>query len=283
MALTLEQVRNRSASRLVGLHPVVLSGAQALIDLSYAAGVPIVITQGLRTIAEQDALYAQGRTRPGSIVTNAKGGYSNHNFGVAIDFALLLPDGKNVSWDTLRDGDKDSLPDWSEVVDIAKSLGFAWGGDWRSFKDMPHFELTFGLTTSQYRAGARPSASVVNAALAKINRAREESEQMSAEDKKRLSTLESAVAQLANSRDVLKDQALQQAQEIKDLRQLVVTLTNDTPPVWAIDAIKALANTPSVLNGKPVIDTPNKATYTEARLITILHRLGLTARQEGGK
>lgn len=170
MTLTLDYVKAKSSSRLSGLHPVVRQATERLIERSFAAGVPILITQGLRTIAEQDALYAQGRTKPGNIVTNARGGYSNHNFGVAIDFALLLPDGRSVSWNTLRDGDKDSLPDWSEVVDIAKALGFEWGGDWRSFKDMPHLEMTFGLSTAQYRAGKQPSEIAMAKALAVINK-----------------------------------------------------------------------------------------------------------------
>lgn len=170
MTLTLDYVKGKSAARLSGLHPVVRQATERLIERSFAAGVPILITQGLRTIAEQDALYAQGRSKPGKIVTNARGGYSNHNFGVAVDFCLLLPDGKSVSWDTLRDGDKDSLPDWSEVVDIAKSLGFEWGGDWRSFKDMPHFEMCFGLTTAQYRAGHQPTETAMAKAIAVIIR-----------------------------------------------------------------------------------------------------------------
>lgn len=60
-------------------------------------------------------------------------------------------------------------------------------------------------------------------------------------------------------------------------------LTDTSPPVWAEDALQAFANTPSVLNGSPVMDTPHKATYTEARLITILYRLGLAAMQNGGE
>ena len=159
--LTLEQVRSKSAARLVGLHPVVRLATEKLIELSFAAGVPIVITQGVRTIAEQDALYAQGRTKPGAIVTNARGGYSNHNYGVAVDFALLLPDGRSVSWDMKRDGDGDRSADWLEVVQTAKRLGFSWGGDWTSFKDYPHFEMTFGLSTANYRAGKRPSDAAV--------------------------------------------------------------------------------------------------------------------------
>ncbi|MNV52067.1 Peptidoglycan L-alanyl-D-glutamate endopeptidase CwlK precursor [compost metagenome] len=157
----------------MGLHPIVGQATVKLIERCYARGVPIVITQGLRTIAEQSKLYAQGRTTPGPIVTNAKGGYSNHNFGMAIDFALLLQDGRNVSWETLRDGDKDSLPDWSEVVDEAKKLGFMWGGDWRSFKDLPHLEMTFGLTTAQLRAGRKPPQASMDAVLAAIRKGSE--------------------------------------------------------------------------------------------------------------
>lgn len=172
MALTIEQVKAKSAARLSGLQPVVRQAAERLIERCYARGVPILITQGLRTIAEQDALYAQGRSKPGQIVTQARGGYSNHNFGVAIDFALLMPDG-SVSWLVGKD--------WMLVVDIAKSFGFEWGGDWKTFKDYPHFEMTFGLTTAQYRSGQRPTETAMAKALAKINR--EDDETMTAAER----------------------------------------------------------------------------------------------------
>ncbi|MGG4188043.1 M15 family metallopeptidase [Paenibacillus peoriae] len=106
-------------------------------------------------MAEQNELYAQGRTKPGPKVTNAKGGTSYHNFGVAVDFALLLPDGRSVSWDTKLDGNADRKAGWIQVVDIAKDLGFEWGGDWKTFTDLPHFQMVFGLSTAQYRAGKR--------------------------------------------------------------------------------------------------------------------------------
>lgn len=156
MALTLDQVKLKSEAKLAGLQPVIAAGMVALITGCYNRGVYIIITQGFRTYPEQDNLYAKGRTTKQlaavglshvtaqpkeDVVTNARGGYSNHNFGWAFDFALLLPDGRTVSWDTLRDGDKDSLPDWSEVVEVAKKLGFEWGGDWRTFKDMPHLQM----------------------------------------------------------------------------------------------------------------------------------------------
>lgn len=167
--LTLDQVKDKSAARLNGLHPVLVASAKALITRSYVKGVSIVITQGLRTIAEQNALYAQGRSKPGPIVTNAKGGTSYHNYGLAFDFALLLPNGTTISWDMNRDGDKDKVADWREVVGEAKELGLEWGGDWTSFKDYSHLQMTFGLTIDQLRAGKRPTVQQVNEALSRIN------------------------------------------------------------------------------------------------------------------
>ncbi|MEK3747845.1 M15 family metallopeptidase [Paenibacillus sp. FSL E2-8871] len=193
MSLTLDQVKSKSATRLIGLNPVVMAAITVLIERCYARGVPILITQGLRTIAEQEALYAQGRTKLGSIVTNAKGGTSYHNFGLAIDFALLLPDGKQVSWDLKRDGDSDKVADWTEVVQEAKALGFEWGGDFVSIKDAPHFQMTFGLTTSQLRAGAKPSEIAMAKAATIIDRLKEEVK----EDMSRIAELEAIVAKQA--------------------------------------------------------------------------------------
>ncbi|AIQ70404.1 M15 family metallopeptidase [Paenibacillus graminis] len=167
--LTLDQVNSKSAARLGGLHPALLAAANVLIQRCYVRGIPIVITQGLRTIAEQNALYALGRTKKGAIVTNARGGSSFHNYGLAIDFALLLPDGRNISWDMSRDGDGDKLADWQEVVQEAKKLGLEWGGDWTSFKDYSHFQMAFGLTIQELKAGRRPAADQVKKALKRIN------------------------------------------------------------------------------------------------------------------
>ena len=112
----------------------------------------------LRTFAEQDALYAQGRTRlfdaNGNrlgVVTKAKGGQSIHNYGLALDI-VLIKDNKTASWEDNVDFDKDGKADWMEVVDILKANGWSWGGDWKSFKDKPHFEKTFGYTWQQLLA-----------------------------------------------------------------------------------------------------------------------------------
>lgn len=100
-------------------------------------------THTLRTFKEQDEIYAQGRTKPGKIVSNAKSGRSWHNYGMAIDIVLLV--GGGVSWDISTDFDGDGRADWIEVVQVFKEHGWEWGGDWQ-FKDYPHFQKTFGQT-----------------------------------------------------------------------------------------------------------------------------------------
>lgn len=168
MTLTLDYIMSKSAARLAGLLPVVRTATERLIQRSFAIGIPIVITQGLRTIAEQDALYAQGRSKPGKVVTRARGGYSYHNFGMAVDYALLMPDGRSVSWDTKVDGNRDKRADWIQVAEIGKELGFTWGGDWTSFPDYPHLQMDFGLSTAQYRAGQRPTQAQINNAMERL-------------------------------------------------------------------------------------------------------------------
>jgi len=98
----------------------------------------------LRTFKEQDALYAQGRTVKGKIVTNAKGGLSMHNYGLALDIVLIMNDG-SASWDIKGDFDGDRKSDWMEIVTIFKQYGWEWGGDWK-FTDYPHFQKSFGRT-----------------------------------------------------------------------------------------------------------------------------------------
>ncbi|OMD85626.1 peptidase M15 [Paenibacillus odorifer] len=273
--LTLDQVKSKSSKRLVGLHPVVLAAATVLIERCYARGVPIVITQGLRTIAEQDALYAQGRTKSGSIVTNAKGGYSYHNFGLAVDFALLLPNGSSVSWDMNRDYNGNNIKDWIEVVEEAKKLGFDWGGDWTSFKDYPHFQMVFGLTLTQLRAGSKPSETAMAKATANIDRLKGEAE----EDMSRIAELEEQVKELAkvvsgltNSKDVLKQAATEQGKSIAKVLSRVDKLEGKASlteiPAWAKDAVQAAFDA-------GLIDAPTGGSLDFYRVITVLARAGL--------
>ena len=141
-----------SQDRIDQLHPSIRLDVSNLIEKIntkvLTGRAKVRIAQGLRTFAEQDALYAQGRTKPGKKVTNAKGGQSIHNYGLAVDIVLIL-DGKTASWDEKSDFDRDQQSDWIEVVTEFKRAGFSWGGDWRTFKDTPHFEKTSGLSLKQ--------------------------------------------------------------------------------------------------------------------------------------
>jgi peptidoglycan L-alanyl-D-glutamate endopeptidase CwlK len=144
----------KSEIRVVQLHPKVRDEVKALIEKAEAylpKTVAIAVPQGLRTIDEQNALYAQGRTTPGAIVTNARGGSSYHNYGLAFDFCLVIDtngDGiyDETSWDIKKDNDKDGTADWLEVVKVFEDVGWEWGGKWSSIKDYPHLQKTFGYT-----------------------------------------------------------------------------------------------------------------------------------------
>ncbi|MFP7296283.1 M15 family metallopeptidase [Neobacillus niacini] len=140
------------------LHPFVKERSDQLVQQAAKIGIVVLITDGFRSIDEQNTLYEQGRTTEGNIVTNAKGGESYHNYGLAIDFALETPSG-DVVWDRQYDRNQNAKSDWSEVVKIAKSLGFEWGGDWKDFKDYPHFQMDFGLTIADLQNGERPDES----------------------------------------------------------------------------------------------------------------------------
>lgn len=153
---------NQAVPYPTSLNPIVKERSNRLIQIAAKKGIFVVITEGFRSVGEQNRLYEQGRTTPGNIVTNAKGGESYHNYGLAIDFALKTPAG-NVIWDRQYDGNKNSKADWTEVVEIAKSLGFQWGGDWVKFKDYPHLQMDFGLTIADLQNGKRPDKSSLTA------------------------------------------------------------------------------------------------------------------------
>ncbi len=137
------------------LHPIVSEKSGELVDAAEEIGIDIVITDGFRSFEEQESLHQQGRSSAGNIVTYAEPGESYHNYGLAVDYALKLDDG-SVVWDIERDDNDNGRSDWFEVAEIGKSLGFEWGGDWNSFKDYPHLEMTFGLSIRELQKGWRP-------------------------------------------------------------------------------------------------------------------------------
>jgi RHS repeat-associated protein len=130
-----------SDKRIQSLHPAIRMQTTNFIKEANANsdGTLIRVAQGFRTYAEQDALYAKGRTSPGCKVTKAKGGYSNHNFGLAFDIVGITK------------GKIDYNLNWEYLSKLGKSNGFEWGGDWK-FKDMPHFENMQGNSLEELRA-----------------------------------------------------------------------------------------------------------------------------------
>lgn len=126
-----------TTNRIAVLHPTVRQEMTHIIEkcnLVLTGKAKVRIAQGLRTFAEQDTLYKKIPK-----ITNAKGGQSIHNYGFAVDIVLII-DGKTASWDTAKDWDDDRKSDWMECVEIFKKHGWNWGGDWSSFKDLPHFD-----------------------------------------------------------------------------------------------------------------------------------------------
>ena len=126
------------------LHPRLQEKVKELKTKCHKAGLKIGISECLRTVAEQEDRYAQGRTKPGKKITNARGTtYSSmHQWGVAFDF--YRDDGKGAYNTSGRFFEK--------VGEIGKSIGLEWGGDWKSFPDRPHFQLPdWGSTTTKLK------------------------------------------------------------------------------------------------------------------------------------
>jgi peptidoglycan L-alanyl-D-glutamate endopeptidase CwlK len=125
------------------LHPRLQDKVAQLKVLCKEQGLELGIGECYRTVAEQNELYAQGRTKPGAIVTNGKGSSygSQHQWGIAFDFYRNI-EGKEYS----------STKFFEDVAKLAKGIGLDWGGDWKSFVDRPHLYLPdWGSTTSKLK------------------------------------------------------------------------------------------------------------------------------------
>ena len=126
-------------------HPKLQELAKKLVDECARQGLKIKITECLRTVKEQDDLYAQGRTKPGNIVTNAKGStYSSlHMWGIAFD--ICRNDGKGAYYNDDRF--------FQKVGAIGQKLGLEWGGSFKSIVDLPHFQMpNWGSTSSKLKS-----------------------------------------------------------------------------------------------------------------------------------
>ena len=133
----------RNEERIAELLPEVGALAREHLRLSGEAGVKLLVVFAYRSFEAQAALFAKGRTAPGSVVTNARAGRSWHNFRRAYDVAVVGDDGS---------------PDWNDLAAyrkagaVGKALGLIWGGDFVSVKgDWGHFEYHPGITLAQAR------------------------------------------------------------------------------------------------------------------------------------
>jgi len=136
-------INSRSLDDLL---PPVKERVEKFLSSAKAAGIDLLITSTYRDNASQNVLYEQGRTTPGKKVTNAKAGQSWHNYRCAVDVVPVVA-GKP------RWGVKDEV--WQQVGALGKAAGLEWAGDWKKFKEYPHFQYTGGLTLAQLQLGAK--------------------------------------------------------------------------------------------------------------------------------
>lgn len=153
VAIKSDHVDVRSETNIATLLPTVQPYARALVHAAADQHIIIKIIDGSRTYEQQDALYEKGRHgNPGPVVTNARGGQSNHCFGIAFDFGVFDESGKYLP----------ESPAYKVVGALARTIGLEWGGDWRSIVDEPHVQLNpKGYTVAQMRERVAAGQSVL--------------------------------------------------------------------------------------------------------------------------
>ena len=127
------------------LLPQVKTKVEHFIQLCKDNNIDLLVTSTYRDFESQAALYSQGRTSSGKIVTNAGPGDSYHNWRCAIDVVPLV-NGK-ADWDG-------SHPVWAEIGRLGKEAGLEWAGEWVHFKELAHFQYSGGLTIAKLKEGA---------------------------------------------------------------------------------------------------------------------------------
>ena len=141
----------RTLENLAGLNKKFRAKAEAFLaaaqPIADKHGITIEVISGLRSWQQQAALYAQGRTKPGRIVTKARPGSSWHNYGLAIDLGLFAG-GKYL--DEAAPARAERI--YRELGALAVSQGLEWAGNWKSFPEGPHFQWTAGKFLAELRA-----------------------------------------------------------------------------------------------------------------------------------
>jgi peptidoglycan L-alanyl-D-glutamate endopeptidase CwlK len=142
-------INSRSLDDLL---PLVRQRVEAFIKAAKDSGIDLLVTSTYRDDESQNALYAQGRTTAGKIVTNAKAGQSFHNYRCAVDVVPIVA-GK-PRWDA-----KDEV--WQTIGRLGKEAGLEWAGDWVKFKEYPHFQYTSGFTLAELKQQKISDKSIV--------------------------------------------------------------------------------------------------------------------------
>lgn len=145
------------------LQPEIMGLALRFVGTCGQNGLIVRVAQTLRTWEEQDALYQQGRSLPGKVVTKAKPGSSFHNYGLAFDVCFV---GRDPYLEQMEKVNKArAYMAWDNLGMIGKKLGLSWGGDFKTIKDRPHFEIK-GLTISEAKElwpnGWKPGVSTLS-------------------------------------------------------------------------------------------------------------------------
>ena len=153
----------RTQRNIKSLNPKVQSEFIKLMQIAKKIGktygVKIKAISGHRSYSEQGSLFAQGRTAPGKIVTYARPGYSNHNFGIALDLGCFDKDGRylDATNPTLVSKIYRGIYNNAE----ADNLNIDWGGNWKKIKDTPHFEYRSNYTMAQMRERKKHNLPIV--------------------------------------------------------------------------------------------------------------------------
>jgi peptidoglycan L-alanyl-D-glutamate endopeptidase CwlK len=163
------------------LHPVVQAKALKLQKLAKERlGLSIIFLDTLRSEAEQQAYYAQGRESTASvnakrkaaglylitdkenkIITKAKSAsFSWHGFGLAFDIAITDANGKKIIWDKTSDWNGDGKDDWAQVGALADECGLEWGGNFSSIYDAPHYQDRMGMSLAYAQSKFKPGMTV---------------------------------------------------------------------------------------------------------------------------
>lgn len=133
------------------LHPVLRERVEAALEECRGIGLYAHVFEGYRSFDRSEYLWEQGRTKPGKIITNARGGQSFHNYGLAVDvvFDGEARDGIQWSWEGSYGNPQllvDKKKHWSKLGEIFEGKGLEWAARWKRFPETPHFQLTAGLS-----------------------------------------------------------------------------------------------------------------------------------------